>query len=327
MSTRTPAKARRSKSEVTAEFDSIREEVLADRQERTPKDRETQALRETDIRTSVQDVSPETVVQRISQLQLDIPQALSLISGKLVFETKQLQALRDAVLLETQELERLHQLDVAKSSLDLLVEEYDQTKTQLEAEVRQTRDAWQAEERSREEEQKQQTDGLKLKREREQDEYSYERDTQRKREEQDNQERQAALDKAWTLREEELKKREEESVRLRQEAAAFPDRLQKETARTVAEALKTQQAQNQQTALLAQKEAETDKRLSEQRVKLLEETIARQTQEIQSLSTRLEEAKNQVQEIALKAIEGASGAKTLSHVSQIAMEQAKTRPS
>ncbi|MDE2180337.1 MAG: hypothetical protein KGJ40_05755 [candidate division NC10 bacterium] len=38
-----------------------------------------------------------------------------------------------------------------------------------------------------------------------------------------------------------------------------------------------------------------------------------------------EEMKRQVQEIAVKAIEGASGAKVLAHIEQIVMEQAKTR--
>ena len=41
---------------------------------------------------------------------------------------------------------------------------------------------------------------------------------------------------------------------------------------------------------------------------------------------QLAEAKQQVQDIALKAIEGASGARALSHINQIAMEQAKNRP-
>jgi hypothetical protein len=44
-----------------------------------------------------------------------------------------------------------------------------------------------------------------------------------------------------------------------------------------------------------------------------------------SIEKRLEEAKRQVQEIAVKAIEGASGTKALAHIEQIAMEQAKTR--
>jgi hypothetical protein len=44
-----------------------------------------------------------------------------------------------------------------------------------------------------------------------------------------------------------------------------------------------------------------------------------------TLRKQEDEAKRQVQEIAVKAIEGASGARALTHVSQIAMEQAKPR--
>ena len=43
------------------------------------------------------------------------------------------------------------------------------------------------------------------------------------------------------------------------------------------------------------------------------------------MQKQLDEAKRQVQEIALRAIEGASGAKTLTHINEIAMEQAKHR--
>ena len=46
---------------------------------------------------------------------------------------------------------------------------------------------------------------------------------------------------------------------------------------------------------------------------------------MEKLQTQLEEAKKQVQDIAVKAIEGASGAQALSHINKIAMEQAKTR--
>jgi hypothetical protein len=38
------------------------------------------------------------------------------------------------------------------------------------------------------------------------------------------------------------------------------------------------------------------------------------------------EAKQQVQDIGVKAIDGASGAKALSRINQIAMKQAKNRP-
>jgi hypothetical protein len=52
----------------------------------------------------------------------------------------------------------------------------------------------------------------------------------------------------------------------------------------------------------------------------------RQTETIASLQKQVEEAKQQVQDIAVKAIEGASGSRALAHVNQIAIEQAKNRP-
>jgi hypothetical protein len=42
------------------------------------------------------------------------------------------------------------------------------------------------------------------------------------------------------------------------------------------------------------------------------------------LQKQVEEAKQQVQDTAVKAIEGASGAKALAHINQIAMEQAQS---
>ena len=75
--------------------------------------------------------------------------------------------------------------------------------------------------------------------------------------------------------------------------------------------------------MLLKKEAETEKRLSIMPVKTLEETIARQSAQIVALQKQVDEAKQQVQDIAVKAIEGASGAKALAHINQIAMEQAK----
>lgn len=58
----------------------------------------------------------------------------------------------------------------------------------------------------------------------------------------------------------------------------------------------------------------------------LEDAVARQQAQIEALEKQLADAKQQVQDIAVKAIEGASGARALSHINQIAMEQAKNRP-
>lgn len=73
---------------------------------------------------------------------------------------------------------------------------------------------------------------------------------------------------------------------------------------------------------LLQKETEAEKRLAELRIRTVEETIAQQNAQIATLQKQLDDAKQQVQEIAVKAIEGA---KALSHINSIAMEQAKHR--
>jgi len=71
------------------------------------------------------------------------------------------------------------------------------------------------------------------------------------------------------------------------------------------------------------KDAEAEKRFGELRVKTLEDTVSHQQAQIATLEKQLADAKQQVQDIAVKAIEGASGARALSHINQIAMEQAE----
>lgn len=73
------------------------------------------------------------------------------------------------------------------------------------------------------------------------------------------------------------------------------------------------------------KVSESEKRLAELQIKTLQEEMARQSAHMAELQKQADEAKQQVQEIAVRAIEGASGAKALAHINRIAMEQAKNR--
>jgi hypothetical protein len=64
-------------------------------------------------------------------------------------------------------------------------------------------------------------------------------------------------------------------------------------------------------------------RVAELKIKTLETTVNQQEEKLQRLMIGLADANEKVQNIAVKAIEGASGARTLSAVSEIALEQAK----
>jgi chromosome segregation ATPase len=332
-----PVRARRTKTEVQQEFTEIQEQVESARDAADAKTAESARLREEEVRQAVDGVTVEGVVQRMSGLGLEVSKALSDLAGKLTEEVQLLASLREGVALERKELERLHKIDVAASALDQMVQDYAREKESLEREIAAQRAAWEEESARVERERKEQDESLKKQRQREIDDYEYKKALERKKAqdkydeevrltEKKNQEKQEALEKGWQQREAELKAREEELANLRKEVQEFPARLQKESQAAAGQARKETEARFEQQTMVIKKDAETERRLAELQVKTLEDAVARQTAQIAAIEKQLADAKQQVQDIAVKAIEGASGAKALSHINQIAMEQAKNRP-
>jgi hypothetical protein len=323
-----PSRAKRTKPEVEKEFNRIVDEVSERQRDADAKGEELSKLREAELGQSVAGVSVEIVVQRLSGLGLEISKALADISGKLVSEVERLTSIREAVSLEQRELERLHKLDIAATSLDQLVQDYQSQNVKLEQEISARRLAWEAEELERARDQKEYEDNLKRQRQREVEDYEYKKALERKKAqdkydedqrllEKKNREKQEDLQKSWNQREAALKERE---------VSDFPGRLKKETDAAVSAAVKSAEQRFEQQVVLLRKDGESERRLAELQVKALQETVSRQAAEIDKLQALVEEAKRQVQDIAVKAIEGASGAQALNHINKIAMEQAKTRP-
>ncbi len=331
-----PVRVKRAKAEVEKEFEQLREETEAARQTVDLKAEETAQIRAAEIREAVDGVTVEAVVARLSSLGLETSKALAGISGRLTAEVETLAMLREAVALERKELERLHKLDVAASALDQMVADYERQKQQLEAEMAAQRAAWEEETRAAERERKEQEEALRKQRQREIDDYEYKKTLERKKAqdrydeetrqlEKSNREKQETLERGWQQREAAIKAAEQELARLRQEAEQFPVRLKKEADEAAARATQTAKADYERQIAFLKKDSETEKRLAEMRVKSLEDVVARQASQIAALEKQLDESKRQVQDIAVKAIEGASGARALSHINEIAMEQAKNR--
>lgn len=334
----TASRSKKSKAQIQEDFEKIQEQLEQEKLESNPKTEALARQREAEVQDALKEITPESIVQKVSSLGIEVSKNLSELSSKLVAEANLLTSLREAVAWEKKEIERLHKIDIAASSLDHLIEEYGQKKQALETEITQARSQWAHEEEQRTREQKEFDENLKKQRQREKEEYEYQKSNDRKKEadayqeterlqERNNKEKQEILEKSWQSREAALKEREEELNRLRKEVAEFPEQIKKETQKIIAETIKTLESKHSQQYLILQKDAESERRLSELKIKSLEETVARQMSQIDNLGQRLEEAKKQVQDIAVKAIEGASGAKALSHVSQLAMEQAKVRVS
>lgn len=334
---KTTARTRRSKSEVQQELQTVLREAAAERETADPRLEEAARARDAEVRQAGAAVTVEAVVQGIADLSLQVSKALGDVSARLVAEVERLTTLREASAIEQRELERLHKIDIVATSIGQLLQDQAAKKQALEGEMATERAAWDAETAERERAGREDEESLKKQRQREADDYEYRKALERKKaqdkydEEQrlrdrQNREKHEALEKSWQEREAALKAREDEVAQLRKDADTFPKRLAQEVERAVNEARRQADQQFEQRLLVASKDADADKRVAELRVKTLEETVAHQTEQLAALQKQVDEAKQQVQEIALKAIEGASGARALSHVNQIAMEQARTRP-
>jgi hypothetical protein len=330
------SRVRRSKSDIEKEFSKVVEEVAEQKESRDSKTEELARLRQAEIQQAAEGTSVEGVVQNLSHLGLEISKALAEISGKLVSEVERLNSIREAVALQTKELERLHKIDIAATAIDQLVLDYQSQNQKLEAEISAQREAWAAEEIQRSREQKEYEENLKKQRQRELEDYEYKKALERKKAqdkyeeemrllEKKNKEKQEELEKSWKQRETALREKEEEWARLRKEFDEFPARLKTEVDMAVSNGVKSAEQRFEQERVLLKRESESEKRLAELQIKALQDAMARQSGEVEKLQAQLEEAKRQVQDIAVKAIEGASGAQALSQINKIAMEQAKTR--
>ncbi|MBI3890448.1 MAG: hypothetical protein HY303_02845 [Candidatus Wallbacteria bacterium] len=332
----TTRRPRRTKAEIQQEFAELQEEVSKTGQETDVKTESFQKLKEAEIRQAVEGLTVDAVVQRLSNLGLEVSKALSGLSEQLVQEVSLLSTVKEAVALEKRELENLHKIDVAATAVDQIVGEHRLKKEEFEQASTKQRAEWDEEKRQREQDAKTYEETLKKQRQREVDDYEYRKTLERKKAqdkyeeerrdfERANRDKQEELERSWQQRETTLKEREEELARLRKEAEEFPERLRKEVEKARADAAKaTEQTFKHQLALL-EKDRTAEKGAAELQLKALTDSRALQAAQVESLQKQLDEAKRQVQEIAMKAIDGASGANALSHVNQIAMEQAKQR--
>jgi hypothetical protein len=330
------ARPKRSRVETQEEFEALEERVAA----AGPPDAkaaESARARAEDVAKRVDGVDVESVVRGIAGLGLDVSRALAGISEKLTAEVERLAALREAVGNERSELERLHHIDIAATTLDQLIEDHARSKQAFEAEIAESRAAWKSEAAQAERDRREHDEALKKQRQREADDFEYKKTLERKKaqdksdEEQrqtarQNAERQETLTKEWQQRDAALKAQEDDVARLRAEVVEFPARLARDIAAAVEETRRQVEAGFERQLLILKKDAEAEARLSDLRVKALEASVATGATQIAALEKQLAEAKQQVQDIAVRAIDGASGARALGHINQIAMEQAKNRP-
>jgi len=281
-------------------------------------------------------LSVEGVGTHISGLKSEIGKVLTGLSDSIEEEVDKYEKAKQAVALKEKELEEIYEIQKQASTLTALLEtqkqkreafeaEMAEQKEELEEEIEATREEWEAEKEAHDEEAKEREAAEKKRRDREAEEYKYkftrekqivqedyeyekaklERDMQLKRE---------AMEAELGAREKAVAGREAELNELREKAAAFPEQLEAAVAKAVAEATErlTREAQNSEE--LMRRESEGEQKVLNSRIDSLRQTVKEQAEHIEQLTTQLTRSYDQVQDIAVKAIEGSSAVKALASI-------------
>ena len=288
-------------------------------------------------------LSMEGIGNEIGSLKSEIGKMLVELSDRMEEEIAKYVRTKTAVKAGEQELGEIYEIEKEASTLAALLEaqkekreqletEMAEEKEQLGSEIEAKRAAWVQEQNAHQAEVAARDAAEKKRRDREAEEYKYtfNREKQLAQEqfeyekakaERESQAHREEMERDLAVREKTLAEKEAELNQLREKAAAFPAELSaavESAAKETTDRL-TQDAQAKEA--LMKKEFEGQQNVLNSRIESLQQTVQEQQQQIAKLSSQLEKSYTQVQDIAIKAIEGSSSSKAFPRMQQQPGEQ------
>jgi hypothetical protein len=290
----------------------------------------------------------QSTIDNLILLQFGFGGAVSELSEKLTSEAAKLEELRRTVGEEVQQLQELHSLeDVAEDTLDNLIQQYEQSAKTFTNELTEQRDtveqelleqrlAWEKEQELQKLALKERNENQEKIRDRDEELYDYDLNLQRDLDVEGYDQRQKRLyqeieefrqeqEKQWAEREKFIAEREKLSAEVKAKVEAFPKELESNIKNGKDNGRNIGNYQAKVKADLSAKDIEGQKQNYELQIQGMLQTIQNQDVRIASLSKQLDSALKQVQDLAVKAIEGSSNLSSFQAVREIAIEQAKTQ--
>jgi len=262
-------------------------------------------------------------IKSLGDIKLGTVRAIDGIGETLIAEHRKLAEFQQATEIEKKYLEEIFDIKVGADSLSALLQAQKEKKELFEQEMEAKRIQWKQEQENYENQKKERDAKIKKEREREQEEYNYNLKLQRKKDadqyaaqklelEKELANKKATVEKKLAEREALVTAREKEFAELKAKVESFPaelDRVIKETEKSVTEKI---ELKYKHQAELASKEIEGERKLNKQMLASFENKIKEQEELIRQLTQKANDAGIQVQNIAIKAIEGASTQRSFS---------------
>ncbi|NHC36457.1 hypothetical protein [Scytonema millei] len=297
---------------------------IATKQEEADKEKNKQILQ------TASSYTVDNIVKGLAELQLEFGGIVNGLSEKLSKETSKLDELKRAIEVEAQNLQELQQIRVVTDTLYILNQEHQEQlklieqnatiqQENLEKEITQTRKIWQQEQADFETKLQEQNELLTKERQREVEEYQYRLEQTQKINadtyqltkrtlERETQETTQSKEKDWAEREKVLTEQQSLLGEYQKQIAAFPTELEEVVKKAREEAIKDVDRDAKVKADLFEKEWQAAKQSYELQVQSLEQVITKQIEQIENLTTQMQAAQQQAQELALRAFQnGARG--------------------
>lgn len=290
-------------------------------------------------------LSTEEIAKQAGVSKAEVGKLLAQLSDRMEEEVNKYRLVKGAVQAKDQELGEIHEIERTASSLEALIEAHHNKREEFEAEMAGTKEeltgevdliraAWEKEKKQHEVEQKERDSIESKRREREKEDYRYafareqsvardKYEDEKAKLERNAQYRKESLERELAQREQVIAQRETELEALRKKVDAFPKELEQAVGRAVKEASDRLVAEAKAREELARKEFAGERNVLATRIEALESKGAEQNEQLSKLSQRLDKAYGQVQEIAVRAIEGSGISKSLASLQQLLSEQSK----
>ena len=246
------------------------------------------------------------------------------LSENLLEEFNKLSELKQAITIEQTHLQELYDIKETAHSLSALMliqkeeaEKFDlkmkEERDQFEKEMQDKKVLWDKKQSDLEISYADRQEKLEKQRKREEEEYKYTLEVARRQEAQAYLLKQEALEKILEEKRQDLAQKETliesrllEIEELREKVQKFPEELEQETEKTAQEITEKLESQHNFAVTLKEKEIDGEKKLYLQKIASLESKVKEQESFISQLTQKADEATQQVQAIACKALEASS---------------------
>ena len=290
----------------------------------------------------------DKIVKVLEEIQIGFGGAVSSLSEKLITEATTLSEIKELIAKEQQQLLELHDIKAVKEeTIERLIEKYQinykkfSEEFELESENKQQElanliEAWNKEKEAHKQKIAARNEERRKNKQRDEEEYQYNldlaRDLDEEEYEQEKKEKyqilettRQELEEQWQTKEAEITNEEQEYSKAKAMMLELEEKLRRKTKQGLEEGKGIGSYQAKIKHNLRTKEIEGERQNYQLRIQAFEQTISSQKARIAKLIQQLDAAQEQVQDLAVKAIEGTASKQSYEAIKEIAMEQAKTQ--